>query len=472
MTDGEDTPAVRVRGIYATALTELLRESGAAQVVDPSPAIAARFDGGFPAAAPVATVDMTADRLGVSISGAPTATETVADQLAAVAIDTFDWTDPAPASAIFEGEVTETAGRGLIVDLDGTEGYLPNRATNDDLDVGESVRVQVQEPAPPWRDSRPRLGTTLRSPGGLATLVRGVDALVADTPDGSADHELARTTELLPVSIPENWGVEWASGAAEAEMATLEAALQRAVEHAREIESALDGATGPIARPQATNWLRFGRETRFALDEYRSAVTETIPGHHRIKAGGEDAGTAVDFVESLGQAIETFPFGPVTDALGPAVEESVRIVHSKPDGQEFALGRGTVTDRSTEKERVTVERELTSAGTYDALGTAREPGDTATTRFAEGRWWYPTVYRGTDGTPKGTYVNIATPVEVFPDAVRYVDLYIDVIKKPDGTVEIVDAAELEAAVQNGHVPEAVAERATDVAERVKTVLSG
>lgn len=466
MVDGEQPPGVQVRGIYATALSALLRAADSVQVVDPSPTLADRFEGDFASGDPAATVRMTDDRLGVSVTGEPAVTHTVADLLADVGIDTFRWADPAPEGAVFEGTVTETAGRGVVVDLDGTEGYLPAEAA-----VGETLRVQVQEPAPPWTDSRPRLGTEIRAPGGLATLVRGVDATVAATPDGHGDTELARTTELLPVSPPEQWGVEWAHGAIEADMATLEAALSRAVDRAETIDAALeDGVGGRLAEPVATTWLRFGRETRFALDSYRDRVTETMPGHHRVKAGSEAAGTAVDLVESLGAAVEGFPFGAVTDALGPAAGDTVRIVHSKPTGEEFALGRGTVTGHSAEKERVTVERELSSSGTYDALGTRREPGDVATTRFAEGRWWYPTVYRGEDGKSKGTYVNVATPIEVFPSAIRYVDLYVDVIKRPDGTVEVVDREELQAATEAGHVPEPVSERAIDVAERVASIL--
>ena len=93
------------------------------------------------------------------------------------------------------------------------------------------------------------------------------------------------------------------------------------------------------------------------------------------------------------------------------------------------------------------------------------------TKFREGRWWYPTTYKAADGTSKGTYVNVCTPVELFPDCVRYVDLYVDVIRQPDGTVEIVDADELEDAVDAGLVSDELAAKANDVAEAVKRALS-
>lgn len=486
MADGEDAPAVRIRGIYATALTEWLQSAEGPRVVDPSPPIANRFEADFSTGDPTVRIGMTADRLGLSVTGEPVATATITDRVTDIGIDTFVWTGSMPLGAVFDGRVDRTDGRGMVVDIAGTEAYLPDRNADGELSEGETIRVQVRDPVPPWTESRPHLDTSIRVQGGIASLRRGVEATVADTPPGDAGHELARTTDLLSVSIPDRWGVEWNAAATDVDMPTLDAALARVVEEATEIENALetdgsgeasakteatDEATDALlARPLETNWVRFGRESRFALDEHRAAVTRTIPGHHRLKAGSEDAGTAVDFVESLGSEIDSFPFGAATEAFGPTVDDSVRIVHSKPTGEEFALGRGTVTDRTVSKQRITVTRELSSSGRYDAIGTRREPGDTATTRFAEGRWWYPTVYRGESGAPKGTYVNIATPVEVFPTEIRYMDLYVDVIKHPDGTVKIVDQDELSAAIDAGDVPEVVADRATGVAEKVAGVL--
>jgi RNA-binding protein AU-1 len=417
MAAGEAAPTVRIRGIYATALTRLVTQEDGMEVVDPSPPIADRFAADFPPGDPTVWIGMTDDRLGVRLTGEQEVTNDVADRLHSVAIDTFSWADKAPEGAVFEGTVDRKDGRGWIVSIGETAGYLPSRRIDAEVAAGQSIRVQVREPTPPWNDSLPRLGTSIQAPGGIASLRRGVDAAVAETPGGEAGKELARTTELLSASMPADWGIAWHPAAIDADMSTLDTALSRLVDRANRIEAALesgDAGTG-IVSPLATRWVRFGRETRFALDDHRDAVTETMPGHHRLKAGSDDAGTAVDFVEALDSDIESFPFGPATATFGPEPGDTVRIVHAKPTGEAFDLGRGTVTDRTPAKERITVEREMTSSGRYDALETAREPGDTATTRFAEGRWWYPTVYRGSAGDSKGTYVNVATPVEVFPE---------------------------------------------------------
>jgi len=234
-----------------------------------------------------------------------------------------------------------------------------------------------------------------------------------------------------------------------------------------------DGSTardGALARPSAGAWVWFGRESRFELDAVRSRVTATMPGHHRIKAGAAAASAGVDFAEAVcdpdGDA--AFPFAAVREAFGPAVGDALRIEHGKPDGRRITLGEGTVT--AIDAETVTVEREMSPGGHYDGLDTPRVAGDVAVTKLAEGRWWYPTTYRGADGTVRGTYVNVCTPVEVFPKAARYIDLHVDVIKHPDGRVERVDDAELDESVQAGDTPNALADRARSVATALENAL--
>jgi Ribonuclease G/E len=465
--------SVRVRGIYATALTRALREAGL-DVVAASPPIQERFDADLGAAEPDADVWMTGDRQGVGVAGPDDHLVPIRDVLADLGRDAFVWEDPVPRGAVFDATVDHTVGGGGILDLgDGREAYLPFGNADQRVEDGDRLRVGIREPAAPWSDDRAVAATNVTVSGALASLDRGGDALVSGA---AADREqLARTADLLDPDVPDNWGVYWNYDATDAEMSALGDALDSLAERAEAVEDALaeterEEGSGLVAAPESTLWAWFGRESRTVLDEHRRAVTETMPGHHRVKAGSEAASSAVDFAESLGVDLDSLPFGAVTDQFGPTEEDSVALHHGKPDGSLITLGRGEVTDRDVEKGRVTVEREMTGGGTYDALGVDREAGDTATTRFTEGNWWYPTVYRSEDGERKGTYLNVCTPVEVFPDAVRYVDLHVDVIKHADGTVEVVDEDELQACVDEGLVSEALAEQALSVAERVRSAV--
>ncbi|MDG5778792.1 DUF402 domain-containing protein [Haloarculaceae archaeon H-GB2-1] len=458
---------VRIRGIYTTALTHLLTEAGV-EVVQASPAIQDRFDGDFSVAPERATVETVADRQGVGVSGEPDAVETVLDEVTDLGVDTFVWRDPAPEGGIFDGEVTETLGGGALLDLGEATGYLRYGKTDDRIEEGDRLRVQVTDPAAPWERERPSLDTSLSVGGGLLTLARGGSG------SRSRQPEMA---EILPTDPPEGWRPVWSGRADDAGLDALDDALSRGVERAEAVDDALGsapdepGEPGAIVDAQTTAWVWFGRESRFALDEARRAVTTTMAGHHRTKAANESASAAVDLVEALHpDADAEFPFAAVTRQFGPTAGDSVGIGHGKPDGRLIELGDGHVVERDPEKERITVEREMSPGGTYDALGTDREAGDVAVTKFTEGKWWYPTTYRDADGNAKGTYVNICTPVEVFPETVRYVDLHVDVVKHADGTVERVDDDELDAAVEAGYITDALAEKARSVAGAVANAL--
>jgi hypothetical protein len=475
----DSSPArVRVRGIYATALTALLREAGH-EVVQASPPIRERFEGEFPLAPHEARAETTTDRQGVEISGTESAVGAVRDELGSVARDAFDWPDAVPRGAVFDALLDRDVGGGAVLDLgEGREAYLPYDSVDDYVETGDCRRVQIRTPEPPWSDDRALAVPGITATGGPATLVRGADAAVVGTPDGTAEHELARLTDLLPTDVPEGWGVRWSDAADDAEMDALDGALAAAADRAAAIDEALAESSDPdpdtapraVVAPGATAWIWFGRECRFALDDVREGVTATMAGHHRTKAAAAAASDAVDFLERVSGAVEPYPLAAVLDQFGPAAGDRLAIEHGKPDGRLITLGRGEVTDVDSETGTITVRRQMTGGGTYDALEVPRERGDTAVTKFREGRWWYPTVYRGESGAIKGTYCNVCTPVELFPAAARYVDLHVDVIKHADGEVAVVDEAELAAAVEAGDVPPEAAERARAVARQVGNAL--
>ncbi|MEZ3142364.1 DUF402 domain-containing protein [Halobaculum sp. MBLA0143] len=479
--DATEPRRVKVRGIYTTAITRLLGEAGH-DVTQASPPIRRRFDREFPVAPFDALIETGPDRQGVAVHGTPTAVDELRSTLT-VAVDTLAWRDPVPQHAVYHGQVTETLGGGAVVDLgvdapgghDAT-GYLPYGETDDHVTVDDTLIVQVTAATAPWGDDRPELTTQLSAPGGLGRLVAGRSDTRVRGGDEAAARELAGMTDLLDTSTPDGWGVEWNRDASEAGLDALEASLDRASETAGEIETATEtppAAPATLSTPTVTDWVWFGRASRFALDDHRRAVTSTMPGHHRTKAASRAASGGVDLAEALCSFDETdddeFPFTVVTDQYGPTVGDRIGIDHGKPDGRLVSLGRGEVTDKESDG-TVALERAMSAGGTYDALDVPREQGDVAVTKFREGRWWYPTVYRSADGERKGTYVNVCTPVEVFPDGVRYVDLHVDVVRGSDGVVRRVDDAELDEAVAAGHLREQTADRARAVAASVERAL--
>ena len=464
------TARIRVRGIYSTALTRVLLTSGY-DVVQASPPIRRRFDESFDDTDHDVDVETTNDRQGVGVGGESAVVADVVETLR-VGTDTLAWESQTPRGAVFDARVVETLGGGAVCDLGEGEGYLPYHVTDAHVEEGDELRVQVRADRPPWSGDRAELGTTLETDAGLATLVAGKRGVTVDTRDDAAGRELAGMTDLLGVDVPDGWGIRWRHAATDADMGTLRTALTDAVDRATALASVRDEpieAPSRRLRPASTSWVWFGRESRFALDDYRREVATTMPGHHRTKAGAEAASAGVDFAEALCVPEGEFPFDVVTRQFGPVEGDTVSIGHGKPDGRLITLGRGEVVEHGPDG-TLAGRREMGGSGTYDALGVDQEPGDVALTKFREGRWWYPTVYRSHEGEVKGTYVNVCTPVECFPDVVRYVDLHVDVVKHADGAVERVDDDELDDAVEAGELSEALAEKARSVASSLESAL--
>src|SRR5215212_9949588 len=146
--------------------------------------------------------------------------------------------------------------------------------------------------------------------------------------------------------------------------------------------------------------------------------------------------------------------------LAPGVP--VSIVHAKPWKRTITM-RGTVS--SWDGELLTVERTFSAGGQYDSLNVPKLTGDWGTIEVPRGSWVLRRAYFRRDGTLIGELYNVQTPAEIDDRGVRYVDLEVDVVRMPDGRVEVVDEADLEAAVRVGGIRPETAEQARAVAYR-------
>ncbi|MEM0497708.1 MAG: DUF402 domain-containing protein, partial [Acidilobaceae archaeon] len=72
----------------------------------------------------------------------------------------------------------------------------------------------------------------------------------------------------------------------------------------------------------------------------------------------------------------------------------------------------------------------------------------------------------------GVYVNINTPPEVSFKGIRYLDLYIDIVKRVSSEPELVDLRELEEAYNVGLISSGLYEKALDEAKKIIKKISG
>ncbi|WP_457753293.1 DUF402 domain-containing protein, partial [Thermococcus sp.] len=127
--------------------------------------------------------------------------------------------------------------------------------------------------------------------------------------------------------------------------------------------------------------------------------------------------------------------------------------HIKPDGQKVRIGPGEILEVSINPLRIKIKRSLKPGKVYDGLELPIEYGDYAITEIEEGKWWYKHSYYDKDGNLKGEYYNINTPIEIYPDRARYIDLEVDIVKWPDGKKEIIDKDDLRRHYEEGIISE-------------------
>jgi hypothetical protein len=223
---------------------------------------------------------------------------------------------------------------------------------------------------------------------------------------------------------------------------------------------------------QAKATVEFPYASKEYLDVVRSGVLPTVRGHHRLRL--------ID-PRSLERREENLSQSPGDcDRVGaelyrelvfqPLVRESLaRIEHVRVDGKVINLTEGILAAADAAERRVVVRR-FFRGGRYDGLDLPIEEGDYALTECREGDLFVRHTYYSRKGVSKGVYVNINTPVELYPWGVRYVDLEIDVVRRGNEEPFLVDREKLKKITAQGFISPALEERASETAIAVLGLL--
>ncbi len=224
--------------------------------------------------------------------------------------------------------------------------------------------------------------------------------------------------------------------------------------------------TPPGNKDTLTYDVEFPYLSKTSLDRIRGEVVPTLDGHHRFRIIGSE------YVDLIEREVEKYPFkmAKMEEAVRKRLilddlkrGKILRIEHVKPEGNVIQLRRGGITSLSADKREMFLHRAL-SGGRYDGLGLIIEKGDYGITRAREGDWIVEHSYYSAEGDLKGKYWNINTPVEFYPDKIRYIDLHVDVVLREGERPEIIDRDQLEHLVDEGYVNEELARKALRIAE--------
>ncbi len=207
------------------------------------------------------------------------------------------------------------------------------------------------------------------------------------------------------------------------------------------------------------------------LDELRGRVLPTLSNHHRLRI------IASEYVDLM-EAKELVHHPEKRETLSRHVEQKLiwdaysegqelQIDHVKLDGRVISLSEGELLQIDPREKRLVLRRKrFKGRGKYDGLNIPKEVGDYAITEVKHGDWFYMHNYFRRDGQLIGTYYNINTLVEFYPDRLRYVDLEIDVVCWPDGKIQIIDKEGLNRHWEAGYVSKTLKQKAEAVANEV------
>jgi len=467
---------VRVRGIYATAITKILIDKGI-NITHSSKKIRERFNIKDQRVAPEVTIKDVNGKYGVVVVGEYNPGKHVFDIVKNELKDVYSWTSKLPLHAIIKGKVKEVRGGKAIIDLNSLTGVANIKA-----EIGQELLFDVMRPVMP-NDDLVRLSTNYTIYGKYVALIHGLKGKVIIS-EHITRPDLKRSLKSLSslVKIEGNWGIKWRSSATLASINDLMIDLQETQEKANKILQVQneDVNLGEIVYSgHFFGILGFNKYTKECLDKLRSGVITTIDGHHMYKSLNNELTQIVDYTEYLvKEKLISKELGEysiikyICDNLasGKLVEiEHISILTNKV----INLTPGVVTSINIRKSGEVVcriKRIFKGKGVLDGLNVSKEPGDYDLMEISSNKPIILHKYFSRYHTFKGLYVNINSIPEFSHNKIRYFDLEIDVIMTPDNRVEIIDLEKLDKANKLNIVSDEQYNNYTSLAEKVKKKL--
>ena len=217
--------------------------------------------------------------------------------------------------------------------------------------------------------------------------------------------------------------------------------------------------------------VEFPAASKEILDDVRSNIVPTLKKHHYYRACGFSIESYLEMAEKLLQKGQ--PTDEVNRIFREAISKSysyegdfITLEHVKLLGKTINLGSALIETVDYNDGSIRLSRVIRSQGVYDGLNTPKEIDDKAVTEAKFGEWYLRTSYFSKNGDYKGTYVNLNTPVEVYPDRIRYVDLEVDVCFLSSGDVKIVDEDKLLSAVDRDIISEKLVKLVNEKAHNI------
>lgn len=463
---------LRIRGLYAAALTALFRQYGQQwAIVQPDEEIRSRLSEEWRMDTPDVEIDDHPAARGVRdairMTGAGHAVREALQLIQRHCPDVIVLQSNSLAGAIYMGLVglVSPARRRAIIYLgDQLAGILPLNFEDRELRLGSYVPVRI-EALTSEGDERLQLSASLTVPGHYAVLtLTPVVRISKQITDPEARERLQRLGSAQETS---GWGIIWRTAAQEVEDHVLQEEIQRLIQEAQELRKDVEAATtvGYLHGGEMTMQVFLPAQAQMACDSLRAEILPTLPGHHKYKAKGDVYGAIVDALEKelpadvLRTRTATLSVLSSLDAMQAPFRETLSVQSRQLDGSLRNEGEGERLNYDLSAGWVEMRQELRNKDSYpDGLQLDKQPGDYTIIRFQEGSWSYVRRFYGRDGTWKGDVARVTTPVALFSDQVRLVNLLVTVTYSPQQEPQVTGLEELQALQQRGVVSMALVEK--------------
>lgn len=430
----------RVRGIYSTALSKLLHDNGI-ELVDVSPVIAERLkiDSKRGEPADVTVKSDENDPSQILILGFPEQVEEISNILESNIPQVIVYKPKIGLYSCFKTKIIGKVGRDCIAQTPiGKAVLVDEPECVPDKEVSVTV---VKVPVKPGE--RIVVSSRVRVVGKYAIVGRGSGVSFSNF-----IRNKERISQLLQASskyVREGYSIRWRSNADEANLTEIMAEIPQLITKLIEVEKLLANAdqleivyTGEFMR-----LIELTYESKQYLDEVRGSVTPTSPYHHILRSGEYRSEGIVDLLDIVAK-----------DIPKERIEKWIRlwIAHRIMNRRDISLHhkrllkKNLILGKTQPYEIVSITplsiklyRNVKSPGIYDGLEVPKEPGDHIITEVKEGAWHIVHKYFSKEDSLKGIYININTPPELLPHGqVKYVDLEVDLVKRPAEGCRIID----------------------------------
>ena len=472
---------VRIRGIFSTALTQLLLNSDFIPT-QCSEIIKERFEKHFSESEPDIIIEDGNDKKNLFISGHKEGISNLLDLLREKYPNIIIRKSQIGKDTIIKGRVIKSLENKniTIFDLGDAQGILEGQT----LRNNSNYLVKVDYPDIGRRKAT--LNSNITLTGLHAVLIYGNPNKISQRIKNiTARKNLYYLAKKIK---PKNWGILWRTSAEEA----YEENPEILIEEIDRLQEKSDDIIKNYNNLQAPNILlegihivniEFPADTRLKMDQLRREIDNiyTMKNHHYYKICGYEFGEVIKFAEdvilknnSLKETIER-EMEQYFKKYYPKINSMVRITHAKVDGRVFHLTPGNLVEQDMEKGYMKIHRRILGSKKryYDGLNLAKEEGDYAMNSLRLGDWYMKTEYFNIKGDLKGEYWNVSTPIEYYPhpSKIFYLDLEIDLVYLPNGEIVVLDEDKLEKAYDEGYISLALKKKSYSIIQEIKTKIS-